>query len=296
MVARKIQKRPVRKARPFTRQKGGKGSYVKARPTRFKSASSYAKSRMLSTVMNTIGETKLHALNPFNSHLPSNMGALTDAVWQQNYIVGGSPSGYSNFDALDGMTFPVGTGPNDRVGKYMYLKKTTVNLKVALTTPNRLSSPTRFRCVVYKAKRNNTAGVYVVDPGLNLFIDDQGREFGTSSSIATSSQAMTFQTAIVNRKNYDVLRDFQFVLTPPVASVQGGSNLVTPISQTGLCEKMLRFQLGHYKKVSFNSTNEPSDLNYSYCISLFSMPVGSSTAATNNWSTSLRGTVSALDN
>jgi hypothetical protein len=294
----KAKRKPFKANGRYTKTRGGTGSYSKARPTRFKSPKNYLKSRVLSTVLNTVGETKLNALEVSNARTPDPQ-ALPPAVgpvYQTNYCLGQVPVGYLNFNALGGFEWALGTGPNDRIGKYMYLKKTTVNLKISLNDPGR-GGQTRFRVLVYKSRRNNTPGQYSITPGENLFLNEVGLPFGTDTSVNANDATMKFQTAIVNKRNYQVVRDFQFVLTPSSVTVQGGSNLVSPLSQGTLSEKHLRFQLGHYKKTSFNpNTDRPDDLNYQYLITILSFPVGSTTSQASAWTSSIRGTVSAGDN
>lgn len=266
---------------------------AKRAPPRFaQNKPRYLKSRALSKVQNLTGESKLNALVRYNDHDPTSSTAAPSPVYQQNYCLGQVPAVFNNFDALDGFEFAQGVGDNDRVGRYMYLKKTTMHLKIALNEGARQTGPTRFRVIVYKSKRTNTPGQPMANPCENLFLDETGRQFGTDTSISAADTATQFRTALVNKRNYQVLKDKRFMLVPSVSTVSGSTAIVTPSSQSLMNEKNFVFNLGHWKKCSF-SQDRPDDLNYTYCVTILSMPVGQSNTITNNWNTSVRGTVSA---
>lgn len=260
----------------------------------------YYKAKAQSKAKNQTGETKLQALVTHIDQDPiSQVVGGTSPVYYKNYCIGNVPTNYSNFLTLGGMVWPQGTGNDERIGRYMYLKKATLYLNVALAAANRITGPTRFRVIVYKARRNNAPGTPLIDPNLNLLIDDKGNTFGMGTTINQTNVAFQVQHALANKKNYHIIKDKQFFLTPPVSTVQGGSNLVTSSSQTQNPEKNMTFNLGFWKKTSFGSNapnaNQPEDLNYSYCVSIFSMPVGAHNTITNNWISSTRGTVSACE-
>jgi len=257
---------------------------------------SWKRSAPLATRLNSVGETKLNALVRNNELTPtSQIQGGTSPVYYQNYVLGENPNNYVNFNTLGGMVWPQGTGDNERIGKYLYLKKTTLHLKIGLTAGARQTGPTRFRVIVYKSKRVAAPGQGLVNPSTNLFLDDRGREFGVDSSIPATEVSYQFQTALPNKKMYHIIKDKKFLLCPDVSAVSGGSNLVTPSSQSMLNERNMTFSLGHWKKTTFIVDNQPSDLNYTYCVTIISMPVGSQTSITNNWRSSTRGTVSAQD-
>lgn len=271
-----------RKAAPRITTKGQKASYFKA--------------KLQAKRLNQTGETKLRGLVRHVDLLPnSQLVGGNSPVYYKNYCLGNVPTAFTNFITLGGFVFPQGTGDNERLGRYMYLKKTTLHLNVGLQSSVRGTGPTRFRVIVYKARRNDAPGTPLADPGDNLLIDDEGNTFGMNTSINQTNVAFQVQNALPNKKNYHILKDRKFLLCPPVSAVQGGSNIVTPSSQGQLNEKNMTFNLGHWKKTSFGSNNQPEDLNYTYCVSIFSMPVGAHDTLTNNWISSTYGTVSASE-
>lgn len=284
----------------FQKKKSSARAPAKGRPVRFNSGkSSYVKSRKVSNMLSKNSELKINALQRYSQATPQPSVPLpgTGPIYFTNYCLGEAPSGWTGFNDLEGFEFPAGTGPNQRIGKYMYLKKTTLHLKIAMNNLVNTATQLRFRVVVYKSKRNNVPGTAGGNPSLNLFIDDRGREFGVDNTLTNNEASMQYTTAIVNRKNYHVVKDTQFILTPQTCAVQGGSNVVSPLSQAGPTERTMRFELGHYAKTSFDAgTSKPTDLNFQYCVSIIAMPVGNPTDRAADWFSAVRGTVSALDN
>ena len=281
--------------------KKSKRSYAtRARPTRLNSGkSAYVKSRAVAKFLNKTSELKINPLEKYSTTTPRPSVPLpgTGPIYFTNYCLGDVPSGWTNFDSLGGFQFNQGTGPNERIGKYMYLKKTTLHLRIAMNNLNRIGTQVRFRVVVYKSKRNNIVGSAATNPCEHLFVDSQGREFGVDNTISNSEASMEYTTALINRKNYALVRDTQFILTPQSFEVQGGSNLVSQLSQCGRTEKTMRFELGHYAKTAFDlATKKPTDLNFQYCVSIIAMPVGNVNDRASEWLSGVRGTVSALDN
>lgn len=256
----------------------------------------YNKAYAQSKKKNMTGETKLKPLTTYIDQAPdSQVVGGASPVYYKNYCLGVPPTTYTNFSSLGGFVWVNGTGNNDRQGRYMYMKKTTMFLNVGLNEPNRTSGPTRFRVIVYKARRNSAPNQPLKDPNDNLLIDDVGNSFGMNTTLNQTSVAFQVQHALPNKRNYHIIKDRQFLLCPSVTSVQGGSNLVTASSQGQLNEKNMTFNLGHWKKTSFGGDDSPDDLNYTYCVSIFSMPVGRHSTLTNNWASSTRGTVSACE-
>jgi len=102
---------------------------------------------------------------------------------------------------------------------------------------------------------------------------------------------------IINKRNFDVHTDTQFILSNHTFSVQGGSNIVSPLGQGYPAEKNFLLKLNHNEKTSFSDIADiPDDLNYQYCMTILSMPYGDNTAVSaRGWTTSVRGVVSATE-
>lgn len=107
---------------------------------------------------------------------------------------------------------------------------------------------------------------------------------------------MEFMNMIVNKRNFDVHTDTQFILAPHTFSVAGGSNLVSPLSKGYDAEKNFLLRLNHNEKTSFSVNDVPDDLTYQYCVTILSMPVGDNTQVnTRTWKSCARGVVSCTD-
>jgi len=251
-------------------------------------------------------ELKVQALRPVNQDTPvaqATTGTASNIVWYNQYVLGQGPTswvgpaGSYNFVNLEGFTWPVGTSSDRRIGRYMNLKHTTMNLRIACDNLSSVSCPIRFRVIVYKQKRNGPALLTQSNPNDNLFLGTTGQELGLNNSYSGVAVSMEFMNMLTNKRKYEIHTDTQFILSPHTFSVQGGSNIVSPLSQGYPAEKNMLLRLPHNEKVSFNGTSEmPEDLNYQYCVTVLSMPYGNNTqVSARNWKTNVRGTVSVTD-
>jgi len=251
-------------------------------------------------------ELKLKALRSAHQISPAAQtpagGSASNIVWYQNYCLGQpatswtGPTGSGNFLGLSGFTWVQGASNGQRIGRYLNLKHTTCNLRIACDNVASLACPIRFRVIIYKAKRNAALGSGGGNPNTTLFLGTEGQELGINNSYTGDSVSMEFMNMLVNKRNFDVHTDTQFVLASHTYSVQGGSNIVTPISLGYPAEKNMLLRLPHNEKTSFGPGNVPDDLNYQYCMTILSMPYGDNTAVTaNKWKSNVRGVVSATD-
>lgn len=247
-------------------------------------------------------ELKLNKLGSVYAGTPLNQDTTNNVVFYNNYCLGTpattwqGPTGSANFVGLQGFTWPQGVSNNERIGKYMTLKQTSLSFRIGLVDVPRASNPQRFRVIVYKAKRNAILGAAGGNPNENLFIGLNGTELGINNTYAQNAVAYEMMTMLVNKRNYDVYHDSQFMLCHPTYSIQGGSNIVSPISQGYPNEKNFLWKLPHNQKSAFGVGNIPEDLRYQYCITVLSMPTGDLTGTgQNSWRTQVRGVTSALD-
>jgi len=247
--------------------------------------------------------TSIHMKSPYPQALIADPGP----VYYRNFLLGTSPSAWTgpigsiqgqNYDALGGYVFPQGTGSNSRIGKYMFLERCHMNMCIALSSAaSRNTQPTQFRILLYKFRRNLTLGE-IGNPSENLFINSAGETIGVKTYFDNSgspgSASFTFMNAIVNKKNYTVYKDEKFVLTPQTTIAQGGAYV--PLSHSGAIQKDFQFVLNHNEKTAFDAASKPVDLQYQYAVTILSAPMGDLDQLGNNdWSVSVRGTVSALD-
>jgi len=122
--------------------------------------------RVVHSELNKELELKVQALRAVNQDTPvaqQTTGSGSNIVWYNQYVLGQGPSSWTgpsgsyNFVNLEGFTWPVGTSSDRRIGRYMNLKHTTMNLRIACDNLATVSSPIRFRVIVYKQKRNGPA-------------------------------------------------------------------------------------------------------------------------------------------
>lgn len=121
-------------------------SYRKARPSRFPSGKiQYKRSRALAKKQSLTGESKIQALTAKNKIAPAplTVAPLLGPVYFTNYCLGTAPAawvgptGGTNFNDLNGFVWPNGTAFNQRIGRYMYLKRTTLQLRVEMNQISR---------------------------------------------------------------------------------------------------------------------------------------------------------------
>lgn len=272
-------------------------------PSRFPSGKkTYKQTRAVSKVLKNISETKIQALTAQNAIAPKpvEVAPTTGPIYFTNYCLGTAPSGWvgpsgtAAFNNLDGFAWPQGTGPAERIGQYMYLKKTTVNLRVAMNPQSR-HGPVKFRVIVYKEKRNRYNTVANGNPCDDLFIDQSGTARGFNQVAPVNQRTMDFNTWLINRRNYQVVKDIKFTLANETLSALGSTDPFN-VNQHNRAEKLIRLNLGHYQKAKFDLAGVPEDQMYRYCITIVSMPMSNSTVPHNDYSSFVNGVVSCVDN
>jgi len=278
--------------------------FWRSRPSRFPSGKkTYTQTRSIAKVIQNMSETKIQALRVWSATppLPVEVLPTSGPCYFTNYCLGTAPTGWNGpngaaaFNNLNGFEWAPGTGANERVGQYMYLKKTTINLRVAMNASSRTGT-TKFRVIVYKEKRNRYNTTANGNPCDDLFINQAGKSVGVNTAASVNARALDFNTWLVNKRNYQLVKDFKFVLAPETLSYQGGSD-PRNVNQVSHAEKIMQFSLGHYQKAKFSTAdNTPEDQMYRYCVSIISMPMSDSIAAHNSYKTYVNGVVSCVDN
>lgn len=236
---------------------------------------------------------------------------------------------FENSHYLEGLRYPVGDTINDRNGRYIFLRHTTLKIHIKMQPPTIPSVPERppvipigpvhCRMIVWKVNKN--ASTLQIDkgrdPSKNFFLDVEANEFGTSqipngtetpniASLATHK----FMNALVNKSAYTVIRDKRFKLNYPTTVTNTFTNALIqgPQNTKGTIEKFFTMRLPWNRKVRFNKkiidpySNMPDDLDYRYNITFFysSMPLGTEDAPMALSPDLLRltayGVTSAIDN
>ncbi len=286
-----------KKATKFSNQIPG-STYSRVRPGRLTTGkSAYTKSRKVAKRIQPLSELKLQALKALNCFTPSPIvtppGSNSTGVYETNFVFGDAITEWDRFAALQGFQWPTGVNPGQRVGKYMYLRNTMLKLQIQMNaSQGPVVSPTRFRCIVFKARKSNIPTGVVKDPSQSIFLNTVGNEFGSKN---LGLDGMDFTTSITNKRNYIIVKDCQFILQPSVVTPQGSATM--PLATNYKSMHNIAMSLGHFKKCSFNpATEEPDDINYQYGITIFGIPVNDCGTQMRDWSVSLRGTTSAYDN
>lgn len=248
------------------------------------------KNKKISRMMNTYAETKLSALTQLNeaNPVPIQPGSLP---YKATYVLGTTqPSGWTGFNPLGGFAFPQGTGVTDRVGNYMYLKNTTINMRVDMNAVNLHAYPTQFRVIVFRQRRGSSPAGISYNPDTALFLNESGGRFGSGVIGTLGYDLMTQPT---NKRDFIIVCDKKFILQNQLAEVSEATARGGVFYPTS---KSFRFSLKHNKKANFieAGSQEPTDFDYHYGIAVYASRIGQDDAATD-WELNLRGTTSAND-
>lgn len=260
-----------------------------ARLARFNnSRKRYVSNRRIAKKTSQYSETKLIKVKPLNEVAPQpiQVGAICN-YW--GAVIGNLPTGWDPaIIALDGISTVPGVAGNERVGNYVYFKKTHISMQVDMNAHStRAAPPIQFRMVVCKARRANTPAGLVDLPQNSLFID----EMGASQGYATSGvNGMDMMNQPLNKRDWVIAKDRKFTLSSPDEVSQSGYNGKYP------SRKDIKLDLKYFAKTRIQPiTDQIEDLDTHYLIFLFASAIGKDLTA-NNWEVSLRGTTSFTDN
>ena len=165
--------------------------------------------------MTNYGETIYTALLQQNEVTPTTQVGSTKTYSLQYTLGENPPTGWTDYTALGGMAIPQGTGTNERVGQWAYLKKGHATISIDMK-PNTSSSlpdtqPCEFRVICFKAKpgMRNFGSSY--SPDTSLFYNTAGQEIGPTSSGINGSD---MQLQPLNRRRWSIYCDKKFILSP----------------------------------------------------------------------------------
>lgn len=304
-------------------QPGKRSAYVKgsrtrktytksSRPSRFASAGSKKQSlvnRTVAKVMGKISENKVNEITRVIHGLPGPINSsitYTNPTYVAGYCTGNKPAGWSSglvsganqYLDLDGFTFPQGTGAAERIGDYMYAKRTTLQLNIMMLNNidiNRIASAYRFRLVLFRPKTRVRTPNNPADPTTDLFISTTGESFGHGTS--TSVEFNDLWQGILNKKDYSILKDSKFMLNCPASQMSndpGQVKRMVPLG--GAVSKDFLFRIPYNKKLKFdNVSNRPEDLNQATGLLIFAQAVGDHKQNSEQFEVNLQGLTSFLD-
>lgn len=278
---KKFTKKTMRKRKSYSKSK------VFSYPARLRaSKSTYTLNKMIARQINRFSETKLVQCAAQTETPPVAIQAGAQAYFIAYNIglnattAGGIP--------VNGIEIVKGTNSFNRVGEYIFLKKTHWSLKLEMTNAN-TATPTQFRIMLVKLRRyNNPAGT---SPALQdtLFIDSEGAKFGHATSGKTGIDLMLQPT---NKRDWVVYRDFKCTLQNYNDITSGNSTIYNHYP----CFKDFQLDLPYFKKTKYGFNNNlPIDMDYRYTLIVYSHNINRSNLA-NDFEMSLRGTTSYTDN
>lgn len=266
-------------------------------------------------------ETKLNPLlniSPSASNEASgapDVRVLSGAGNQPGYYWAGCLSNRpSTWDAkirqLNGISIEQGVEHNQRVGDYVYLKKSHATFQIQMVpTQAAEHGLIQFRVLVVKAREAVTPAGLSFSPQSSLFIMNSGTAVGylsvDSGSPPNNIEAMNefqIQNMPINKRNWVVFKDQRFILSAPdtiQADPDGTNNLY--FSSKYPCRRTFSVNMNHFKKTKYqevDGANKNFPLNYDpkYLVFIFAQPVGNDQRPAGNWNVHMTGTTSYTDN
>ncbi len=277
--------------------------YRSAKPARFRF--SRRANRLNTAVARTIrgmAETKIIALRQQDWTQPA-ATPTAPGVSTVKFITGtGAVTGYTGYNPVNGFAAPQGDGKNNRDGQFIWLKHTTAALTIQMdhleNVVSQRPAATKFRVIVFKAKRALNPLGLTTSPDTNLFLQNNGNNQGDSSTAVNAMNVMDMMLQPINTNSFLVLKDTQFTLQHTTDNSAANSAAI----QTNFpSNKTMRLRLNHNTKarIPLNSTDEPIDYDYRFAVAIYAFyPNQNPTTAVDTplaWSASIRGTTGFND-
>ena len=251
-----------------------------------------AVNRMIARQLQNFSETKVLGLNTFTEQGPSPIQPLAQTTYY-GMVLGGQPATWSGaWTDLAGMPINQGTGSQQHVGEYVYLKKSTLNCIVDMNTDTSSgpSPPWEVRCIMFKANRKYNPDGTARDPSRSLFLAPNGEEVGHGSS---GQSGLSLFMSPTNKRDWTIYRDFKFKLQAPL---QGSGSAAVFSQPAGIYEnsRQFRFTMPHSKKVKIEN-NQVENYNARFGIVFYFRPVGHD-GSTSRPEISFQGSTAYVDN
>jgi len=205
--------------------------------------------------------------------------------------------------------FAPGTSNTQRIGKYMYLKKSHLKISIMAlpekatedSTDVLINTPLECRLMVVKANRKNDKIFTSPNPGNSLLLDTQNGSFGYDE---TGGSINLLQSQPINKRQWIKYRDIKFKLSPPAIKLDSSNNVEA--YQTGkqyAVKREFSMDLPIYKKTHFSDTTDsPDDVDTQWLIVLqcsyanHCLSSGSTAPRPRNIRMDILGTTTAYDN
>lgn len=219
---------------------------------------------------------------------------------------------------LDLYNFPLGDDSNQRQGRYMYLRNTTLKMEIQMhpildvANPsifNNLNNAYEFRLLVIRAKRKYQQygdSDDLAKPSNSLFLDKTNTSFGLSD---LSHSTFEYMNQMVNKRQWSVVKDTRFTLSPPSVELRSGNDSA---NSTNVCalrypiKKKIDCYIPFNRKSYFNNDavdpteNIPTNIDTQTLVILQACRAGycaTGTTAPNTqyYSMTIQGTTTARD-
>jgi len=249
----------------------------------------YRKRRTVGKTLNLLGETKLRPLDTLSeiAPVPIQIGAQ---AYMCAFNIGAAPI-FTSSNPLNGIQVSQGVAFNERIGNYLYYKKSHVTLRLEMTAKSN-APPIQFRMIMFKPRRAVNPSGITPSWSTDGFLNTDGESFG-HATLGTTGLDLMMQP--LNKRDWVVYKDTKFIL-------QNYNNLEDPASTPQLiynhypAQKESQLNCPYYKKSYFPSgAISPTDLNFSYGIVYYAHTLGRSGILPNGFEVTTRGTTSFCD-
>lgn len=226
-------------------------------------------------------ETKYLPLNAQNDVAPNAIQTGAKAFFK-GFVVGTIPSSWSStgVNNLGGIFCEKGVESYERVGNYIYLNHTLVNLNIDTKINATDAPPMEFRVIVFRQRRQAMPAGINPDPAQSLFKNESGTDAGHLTSGINGTDLMLQP---LNKEKWIVVRDQKFTLQKPAKASEPMGN--GPYGNM----KNFRLNLGYRRKAHYETANLPTNVPYHYGIFIYARSIDKTINA-NNWECNLRGT------
>lgn len=259
--------------------------YTGKLPARFNnSRKRYSKSRTINSfIRNTIGETKLLPLTDVKElqPIPIYTGA---GAYMANFNIGTTPVGWTSYNSIGGDQIIQGNASNERIGNYVYLRQSTLNIIIDMQNNIENNVLHEFRFIVFKSRRANSPAGLQYSPSQALFLKNTGDALGVESPGPVDE--IVYFLALTNKRNFVIYKDQRFILSPP-QTIPEGTETASGFNSKYPSSKRMLLKLPHMAKTNYNNSNIPTDLDTKYGICILSRPIGTLGNRADNWEVSI---------
>jgi len=260
-----------------------------ALPTRYYGGSrkAYGKRRTFGKQLNTLGETKLRPCDNL-SEVPPNPIQL--GAQAQFFAVNiGQNALFTNSNPVNGIQLGQGPAFNERIGNYVYFKKTHMTMRIEMNTKSS-NPPIQFRLIMFKIRRSASPSGITPSWSTSGYLNTNGESFGHASIGTTGLDLMMFP---LNKRDWVIYKDTKFLLQNYNDQGSGGPAI---LYNHYPAQKQFQFNMPYYKKAHFpNGAISPDDLNFSYCVVIYAHTLGRDGFIPDSWEVTTRGTTSFCD-